>query len=211
MEMQVVGWHHKESEIAQQGVSKRNAWAELAASTVALESDLPKHILSDIEVSVLLMERAMFRPVTLCRHMHKLFLELIVCQFQAREKDGLRTAIQKVKAHIGVVGNEQADTTAGEVANGTVQPDTAVTIGAASEAADDVWLAQGRGAPTNTSTPHNMRTHSANMRSHLLAAMPPTRPYTITESTRHWLRGQTRTLSPPLLSPLPREYTDCNA
>eukprot|EP00873_Tetraselmis_striata_P039681 jgi/Tetstr1/459945/TSEL_005283.t1 len=67
---------------------------------------------------------------------------------------------RRVKAHIGVEDNEQADTTAGEVANGTTPPDINAAVGATPETADDVRrMPMPRGTDPNPHpTPHTLKT-----------------------------------------------------
>lgn len=68
--------------------------AKLAAISVALESDLPEHILLDSAISLHLIERMIYLPVTL-RHDHKVLpvLEHIVHQLRHRANLGLRTIL----------------------------------------------------------------------------------------------------------------------
>ena len=56
-----------------------------------------------------MIAKFMDSPQTLQQCKNKVMLEDIVAQLIARARKGLRTRIMKVKSHIGIQGNEEAD------------------------------------------------------------------------------------------------------
>ena len=66
-------------------------------------------IATDSQASICMIAKYMNSPQTLQQCKHKVMLEVIVAQFLARAKKGLQTKILKVRSHIGIQGNEEAD------------------------------------------------------------------------------------------------------
>jgi ribonuclease HI len=99
--------------------------AELSAICVALEeladrassrsTDRGVHICTDSLGAIYQVAKVVARPQDLREHRHHLLLHRIR---DAIEKSSVPIHLWKVKSHIGIVGNERADSTAKAVANG---------------------------------------------------------------------------------------------
>ena len=79
---------------------------------------LPLTLFTDSLTSLYAIRRMLLRPDTLKLCKHKDLLDLIVAQLQRRANAGWKTTLIKVKAHIGVEGNEKADAAATAVSKG---------------------------------------------------------------------------------------------
>ena len=89
-----------------------------AAVLHATEAELPAvTIYTDSQCSISWTARQINRPHTLSECKHADLLSNIVVALDARAALGWTTALVKVKAHTGVVGNEKADAAAKEAAN----------------------------------------------------------------------------------------------
>ena len=84
-----------------------------------LRANEPGLIFTDSKVAIHLLRRAVREPHTLGDHLHKDLLLDTARRMIARANAGVRTHIQKVKAHSGIQGNERADA----AAKAAAQPD----------------------------------------------------------------------------------------
>lgn len=98
--------------------------AELSAIHIALtdstiagaHTDLI--IYTDSQCSIQMINKMMYQPTRMLESKHLPLLEAIVQAIQDRSTAGGKTTIQKVKSHIGIMGNEEADKAASAVAKG---------------------------------------------------------------------------------------------
>jgi hypothetical protein len=75
-------------------------------------------ILTDSQTSIYAILNELHRPMTTAKHLHRDLLRAIADMLVHRDKAGKRTEIRKVRAHIGVWGNEVADAAAKLQAHG---------------------------------------------------------------------------------------------
>ena len=78
----------------------------------------PLKILTDSQTSLDLIKKALDFPAAHKLHKHQAILIAIADYIKQRNDSGLITSIGKVRAHIGVHGNEMADQAAKAVATG---------------------------------------------------------------------------------------------
>ena len=77
---------------------------------------VPLHILTDSLTSVFLIRKACFQPSSISEHAHVALLRAIAVAARSRRGP---TSITKVRAHVGIRGNERADILAKEAAQGS--------------------------------------------------------------------------------------------
>ena len=97
--------------------------AELAAIQFALEraQDNDKHVViaTDSLTSLQLVNKGIHAPHKMTTHRHCGLLTAVVRTLKIRNSAGLETTLQKVRAHVGVDGNEKADKLAKGATEGT--------------------------------------------------------------------------------------------
>ena len=76
---------------------------------------LPLHILTDSLTSIFLIRKACFQPAAVSEHAHVALLRAIATAARSRRGP---TSITKVRAHVGIRGNERADALAKAAAQG---------------------------------------------------------------------------------------------
>jgi len=85
------------------------------------------HLWTDSLASIYMIRRILYYPQTLSECKHVDLLRVIARHLETRAELGFRTALGKVKSHIGVCGNELADLGAGVAAKHASQCDFTVT------------------------------------------------------------------------------------
>jgi ribonuclease HI len=103
---------------------------ELAAITIALEANKLGHTLSILTDSAFIINtirRYAINPLNFIHHPHKHLLQLADNIIHTRDNLGYTTQIGKVKAHTGVIHNDEADTAARNVVEGHKTPDIIFT------------------------------------------------------------------------------------
>ena len=118
------------------GVTNTITRAELSAIMIALTREgregHPNEdmtILTDSLTSLHLIRKAIRNPMQITDHSHKALLDAIVMALIKRSNGGLKTHIGKVRAHIGVYGNEMADQGAKQACSGDAMHDAHVLAG----------------------------------------------------------------------------------
>ena len=104
--------------------------AELAAITIALEANKHEHtlsILSDSAFNIHTLRRYAIDPSSFNHHPHKHLLHLADNIIHTRDNMEYKAHIGKVKSHTGVTQNDEAETTARNVAKGHTTPDIIIT------------------------------------------------------------------------------------
>jgi ribonuclease HI len=100
--------------------------AELAAITMALEANQLNHNLSiftDSAFGINTIRRYAIDLLSFIHHPHKHLLQIADSIIHTRDNMGYKTRIGKLKSHIGVTNNDEADTIARNVAKGHKTPD----------------------------------------------------------------------------------------
>ena len=95
-----------------QGATNTINRAELAAIAVAIEEmgfEADETLASDSQVSLYLISKYLDNPQDLQLCKHKVLLEEIADKLLQRAARGYYTTLIKVKSHIGIIGNEEAD------------------------------------------------------------------------------------------------------
>jgi ribonuclease HI len=104
--------------------------AELAAITIALDlhKELPQiRILTDSSFCINTLRNYVIDPLNFTHHPHKDLLHSSNNLIKTRDEQGLVTLIGKVKSHIGVTYNDEADVGARGVVDGDILPDITFT------------------------------------------------------------------------------------
>jgi ribonuclease HI len=100
-------------------ITRAELSAILAALTWLLDyEDRDITIMTDSLTSLYLIQKCLRCPMRLRGHTHNDIVTAIVDSLKSRSTKGLQTCFYKVKAHIGISGNEKADKAAVQVAKG---------------------------------------------------------------------------------------------
>ena len=81
----------------------------IASALLLMGQGRDEIIATDSQASISMIAKYMDSPQILQQCKHKVMLEDIVAQLLAGARKGLQTRILKVKSHIGIRGNEEAD------------------------------------------------------------------------------------------------------
>ena len=120
---------------------------------------VPLHILTDSLTSIFLIRKACFTPSSITEHAHGALLRAIA--LAARSRRG-PTSITKVRAHVGIRGNERADALAKEAAApgpASTTSSTRLPLPADIQAETDSWTTPLPGTATWDSDKKLIRSH----------------------------------------------------
>ena len=83
-------------------------------------------IATNSQASICMIAKYIDSPQTLQQCKHKVMLEDIIAQLLARTRKGLQSRVMKVKSHIGIQGNEEANKLATAATDSSKCPQEAV-------------------------------------------------------------------------------------